>query len=65
MRSILLDSQYSFLSIPGDWAPDINNELKKDLPELIRNWLSNIQPITILDLSGMPSSRLELLLDLL
>ncbi|MFD2231363.1 ATP-binding protein [Alkalimarinus sediminis] len=62
MRSRLLDSQYSFLLTPGDWAPDINNEIKKDLPELISSWLSNGRPITILDLSGMPSSRLELLL---
>ncbi|MBB1274315.1 ATP-binding protein [Psychromonas sp. SR45-3] len=62
MRSILLDSQYSFLLIPGDWNPDVNNEIKKDLPELISTWLSNGKPICILDLSGMPSSRLELLL---
>lgn len=62
MRSILLDSQYSFLLTPGDWTPDINNEIKKDLPELMNSWLSNGKPITILDISGMPSSRLELLL---
>ncbi|MGS0682846.1 ATP-binding protein [Shewanella sp. 125m-7] len=62
MRTILLDSQYSFLLKPGDWTPDLNNEMKKDLPELISTWLSNGKPISILDLSGMPSSRLELLL---
>lgn len=62
MRSRLLDSQYSFLLSPGDWAPDGDNAIKKDLPELINSWLNNGMPITILDLSGMPSSRLELLL---
>ena len=62
MRSRLLDSQYDFLLSPGDWGPDVNNNIKKDLPELIRSWLDNGKPITILDLSGMPSSRLELLL---
>jgi hypothetical protein len=62
MRSRLLDSQYSFLLSPGDWTPDDHNVITKDLPELISTWLSNGKPITILDLSGMPSSRLELLL---
>lgn len=62
MRSRLLDSQYSFLLSPGDWCPDENNTLKKDLPELIKSWLNSKKPITILDLSGMPSARLELLL---
>ncbi len=62
MRSILLDSQYDFLISPGDWAPDQDNELRKDLPELISSWLNVTNPITILDLSGMPSARLELLL---
>jgi DNA helicase HerA-like ATPase len=62
MKSRLLDSQYSFLLSPGGWEPDINNSIEKDLPELICSWLDNCSPITILDLSGMPSSRLELLL---
>ena len=62
MRSILLDSQYSFLLNPGDWCPDENNKIVKDLPELINTWIGNEKPISILDLSGMPSSRLELLL---
>jgi len=62
MRSVLLDNQYNFLTNPGDWAPDKDNKLKQDLPELISSWLDITKPITILDLSGMPSSRLELLL---
>jgi DNA helicase HerA-like ATPase len=62
MRSRLLDTQYSFLLSPGDWTPDSNNVVRKNLPELISSWLSNGKPISILDLSGMPSSRLELLL---
>lgn len=62
MKSRLLDSQYSFLLSPGDWTPNSNNEVKKDLAELIGSWLDSGNPITILDLSGMPSSRLELLL---
>lgn len=62
MRSRILDSQYSFLLEPEDWSPNSNNEIKKDLPELVSGWVGNKKPLTIFDLSGMPTSRLELLL---
>lgn len=62
MRSRLLDSQYSFLLEPGEWNPDENNQLKKDIPELVFSWIGLEKPITIIDLSGMPTARLELLL---
>jgi DNA helicase HerA-like ATPase len=62
MRSRLLDGQYSFFLSPGDWSPDSENKIVADLPELIKSWIGCTAPITILDLSGMPSSRLDLLL---
>mgnify|MGYP005988170441 CR=1 FL=1 len=62
MKARLLDSQYSFFLKPDDWEPDANNVIKKDLKDLIFGWIGNEKPITILDLSGMPSSRLDLLL---
>lgn len=62
MKSRLTDSQYSFMLDPGDWCPDENGLIKKDLDELIEGWLGHEKPITILDLSGMPSERLSLLL---
>lgn len=62
MRSRLLDSQYSFFLSPDKWSPDNENKIEADLPELIKNWIGCSAPITILDLSGMPSSRLDLLL---
>lgn len=62
MRSRLLDSQYSFFLSPGQWSPNCENKIAADLPELIKNWIGCPPPITILDLSGMPSSRLDLLL---
>lgn len=62
MRSKLLDGQYSFFLSPSDWSPDNENKIVADLPELIKNWVGCTTPITILDLSGMPSSRLDLLL---
>lgn len=62
MKSRLADTQYSFMLDPGDWGPDKDGVIKKDLDELIEGWLGHDKPITILDLSGMPSSRLSLLL---
>jgi DNA helicase HerA-like ATPase len=56
MRSRLLDRQYDFLLHPGAWEPDLNGKAAKDLPELLETWLGHVQPITILDLSGIPST---------
>jgi DNA helicase HerA-like ATPase len=62
MKSRLLDTQYSFLLDPGEWNPDSEGKIKKDLDELLEDWLGHDKPITIFDLSGMPSARLTLLL---
>lgn len=55
MRTRLNDSSYSFLFNPGKFNPDLNGKVKKDLDNLFLNWLGNTLPITILDLSGIPS----------
>ena len=62
MRSRLLDNQYSFFLSPGEWEPDEDLKIKKDLPNLLEAWIGHDKPITILDLSGMPSARMDLLL---
>ncbi|PMZ71810.1 ATP-binding protein [Pseudomonas sp. FW305-70] len=62
MKSRLLDTQYSFLLEPGDWSPDREGKINKDLDGLLEDWLGHDKPITIFDLSGMPSARLTLLL---
>lgn len=62
MRSRLLDRQYDFLLHPGEWEPDLNGKSTKDLPELLQAWLGHDQPITILDLSGIPSTVLSRLI---
>lgn len=61
LRSRLLDRRYDFLLHPGPWEPDINGKINKDLDELLFGWLGSDKPITILDLSGVPSIVLELL----
>jgi DNA helicase HerA-like ATPase len=62
MRSRLLDRQFQFLFSPGDWEPDINGRTIKDLAELLESWIGHDRPITVLDLSGVPS---EVLLELI
>lgn len=62
MRSRLLDGQYSFFLEPGPWSPTHDYKIEKDLPDLLNYWIGRDKPITILDLSGMPSERLDLLL---
>jgi hypothetical protein len=62
MKSRLMDTQYSFLLDPGPWGPDAEGKVEKDLGDLIEDWIGHDKPITIFDLSGMPSARLSLLL---
>lgn len=62
MKSRLIDAQYSFLLNPGPWSPDENGKIEKDLDDLLKEWMGHDKPVTILDLSGMPSARLSLLL---
>jgi len=62
MKSRLLDNQFSFLLEPDEWHPNNENQIEKDIPALIQSWIGEDKPITIIDLSGMPSSRLDLLL---
>ena len=59
LRSRLLDRRYEFLLQPGPWETNLEGRPKKDLDELLRRWLGGDKPITILDLSGVPSNVLE------
>lgn len=55
MRNKLNDSSYSFLFSPGQLTPNLKGKTEKDIDNLFYNWLGNELPITILDLSGIPS----------
>ncbi|AFV01920.1 Bipolar DNA helicase [Dehalobacter sp. UNSWDHB] len=55
VRLKLKDSTYNFLFQPGDYTPNLKGEVNKDLSDLLFNWLGSEEPITILDLSGIPS----------
>ena len=59
LRSRLLDHRYDFLLHPGPWEPNLDGTVKQDLDNLLSGWIGGKRPITILDLSGVPSSVLE------
>lgn len=54
-----------FLLRPGEWTPKEDGEVDKDLDELMKNWLGSQKPITILDLSGVPSEALNTIIGVL
>ena len=49
-------SRYDFLLKAGDWHPSLEGATEKGLADLIKQWLGSDRPITILDLSGIPST---------
>lgn len=58
LRSRLLDRRYDFVLHPGPWEPDLVGQTAQDLDTLLAGWLGHDRPITILDLSSVPSSVL-------
>jgi hypothetical protein len=49
-------ARYDFLLKAGDWHPELDGTTTKTLAELVGQWLGSDKPITILDLSGIPST---------
>jgi DNA helicase HerA-like ATPase len=62
LRSRLLDRRYDFILHPGPWEPDLDGMVSADLDKLLAGWLGHDRQITILDLSGVPSTVLVRLL---
>lgn len=62
LRSRMLDRRYDFLLHPGDWEPDLTGKVTSDLDKLLEGWLGHDKQITILDLSGVPSTVLTRLI---
>ena len=58
LGSQLRDGRYDFLFRPGPWSPSPDRQPDKDLDELLEEWIGGKNPITILDLSGIPESIL-------
>ncbi len=55
----LRDPRFNFMFRPGPWLPGLQGPPEADLDQLLSQWLGGEHPITILDLSGVPSSVLN------
>ncbi|MDR7089959.1 ATP-binding protein [Cellvibrio fibrivorans] len=51
--------RYNFIFSPGDWLPASDGQVAKDLSSLLESWIGSKKPVTILDLSGVPSDILQ------
>ena len=52
----LRDPRFGFLFRPGPYLPNEEGYVKTDLGGLLSNWLGEERPVTVLDLSGVPST---------
>lgn len=59
MRSRLLDQRYSFLFRPTGYSPALDGSTQHDLPRLFSTWFCHGQPVSILDLSAIPSNIMQ------
>lgn len=56
LKNRISDSRFKFLFSPGErFTPDAEGKVKHDLDDLARAWVGNDHPITVLDVSGIPS----------
>lgn len=55
-RSRLTDMRYTFLfNPPGGYAPDLAGTVQSDIDGLVTSWVGHDKPLTILDVSELPS----------
>lgn len=57
--------RFDFLFKPGDWSPDEEGKINKDLDSLLKDWIGSDKPITIMDLSGVPVNILNTIIGVL
>lgn len=55
IRTKLQDRRFDFLFQPGEYTPDLFGKIVKDISELLFSWIGGEKPITILDISDVPS----------
>ncbi|MBN1548783.1 MAG: ATP-binding protein [Syntrophaceae bacterium] len=59
MLSRLKDGRFSFMFSPGGgYEPSLDGDVENDLDVLARDWIGHDKPITIFDVSGLPSEIL-------
>jgi len=55
VKTKLKDKRYSFLFEPGEYCPNEVGLIEKDISDLLMSWIGNEKPITVLDISDVPS----------
>lgn len=58
----LRDPRFDFMFRPGDWLPSTDGKTSADLDKWLEEWVGGPEPISVLDLSGVPSSVLNVLI---
>ena len=51
--------KYDYIFRPGQFLANSDGETKADLDQLLKSWIGSSNPISILDLSGVPSDTLR------
>lgn len=51
--------RYDFIFKPNLWLPNLDGKVEMDLDRMLENWIGSDRPVTILDLSGVPSDILQ------
>lgn len=59
LESKLRDPRMQFLFNPGDWAVEKDGTTKADLDSLLEAWIGATAPISVFDLSGIPTAVLD------
>ncbi len=55
----LRDPRMKFLFRPGRWSPDKEGTTDADLDELLAEWIGADKPISVFDLSGIPTAVVD------
>jgi hypothetical protein len=55
----LRDPRFAFMFRPGDWLPSLTGTTQADLDSLLFDWIGGPNPISVLDLSGIPAAVLD------
>jgi len=59
LESKLRDPRMQFLFRPGQWAPDKDGITAADLDSLMESWIGADSPISVFDLSGIPTAVVD------
>ena len=59
LESKLRDPRMQFLFNPGEWSVDADGKTQSDLDALLTAWIGSDTPISVFDLSGIPTSIVD------